>query len=443
MAVEGISLTMMMETPAEKVRRGIDDQDRDIQERIVYQLDLDEEVLAHLPNPDSWNELQAEGFSGDLIEDEWIRSIYQWQVRHVRENDQLATATVLADEFDVDFRAPETAIGDLLDRLRERYMKNQGRQALRHIVENVYKENPLAVPQALVRVGRELSQLLVSRGEMYGTGDFDRTIRQYHLKAERGAGPSFGHPELDTFFNGMQGVTFWLAPPKSYKSWSMIQCAVLNVLHGRSVWLIPLELPAVETHQRFLHMLANVPWWKYTHNKITEQDEKELREAAEYADGCGIYKMWKPPHSERDIVGMVNRARDGGADLVIIDQLQYIENERGVPLGEMNKTGEYFGVLDKARTLSDDGPLLIAHQFHRNPAGYEAMPSVDHAKGSSSIEEVATLCLGMFQNKDMKKSGRIELGTLIARNSEWASWAVDVNLTSGCDFTISHRIEDE
>ena len=410
---------------------------------VIYALDLDEEVLAHLPRRESWDVFQAEGLSGDLIEDDEVRAAFDWQLRHLRDHHQLASAAVLADEFDFDFREPDTAPGDLLDRLRERYVKNHVRRSLRTIVEDVYPSNPLEVPQALVRLGRDATHLLVPRGEMYGTGDFDRTLRHYEQKAAAGPGPSFGHPELDGFFNGLQGVTFWLAPPKSYKSWMMVQCAAVNVLNGKSVCLIPLELPAVETNMRLYCMLANVPWWKYVHNKLSDQDKEELREASAFADGCGVYNIWKPEHGQRDITEMVHRARDKGADLVIIDQLQYIEASNGLPLGELNKTGEYFGVLDKARSLSDEGPLLIAHQFHRNPGGYESMPSVDHAKGSSSIEEVATLCLGMYQNKDMKKSHQLELGTIIARNAEWASWAVDINLTGGCDFTISHRIEDE
>lgn len=434
-------------TAAELVRRGVEIDDSEEVERrhtsVVYQLDLDEELLAHLPILESWNVLQAEGFHADLISDPEIQAIYEWQAEHNRVHGQLATAAVLADQFDIDFREPDTAIGDLLDRLRERYMKNQGRKRLRYIVEDVYKEDPLAVPPALIKVGRELSQLLVSKGEMYGSGDFDRTLAHYHKKAEKGNGPSFGHPALDDYFNFMHGITFLLAPPKSYKSWWCVQCTALNILQGKSVWLIPLEMPAVETNQRLYHMLGNVPWWKYVHNKLSDQDISELRDASEYADGSGVYKMWKPPHGERDLDDIVNRARDGGADLVIIDQLQYLEYAPGKSLGEANDTGRYWGVLDRARTLSDEGPLLIAHQFHRNPGGYESMPSVDHAKGSSSIEEVATLCLGMYANKDMKRSGRLEVGALISRNAELASWAVDVNLSSGCTLAVSHRIEDD
>lgn len=410
---------------------------------IIYTLDLDEEILAHLPLAGSWDVFQAEGLSGDLIEDPTIRSAFDWQSRHLRVHHQLATTAVLADEFDFDFRLPDTAPGDLLDRLRERYVKNHVRKSLREVVEDVYPNNPLDVPTALIRLGREASQLLVPRGEMYGSGDFDRTLRMYERKAAAGAGPSFGHPELDAHFNYMKGVTFLLAPPKSYKSWMCIQCAALNILQGKHVWLVSLEMPGDETNQRLYHMLGQVPWWKYTHFQLNEQDIRELRTAAEFADSCGVYRVWKPAHGQRNIDDIVNRARDAGADLVIIDQLQYLEYAPERSLGEANDTGKYFKVLDRARSLSDEGPLFIAHQFHRNPGGYESMPTVDHAKGSSSIEEVATLCLGMFQNKDMKKSHQLELGTLVARNAEWANWSVDVNLTGGCDFTISSRLEDE
>lgn len=409
----------------------------------TFALDLDEELLAHLPDAQAWTVMQGEGITEELIEDDSIAEIFVWQRNHMRQHGQPATAAVLDEQFGIDFKDPETAVGDLLDRLRERYMKNQGRVVLRGIVEHTFKEDPLAVPQELLRKGRELSVLLSKRGEVYGTGDFDRAMHQYDRKVDQGPGASFGHPILDDYFYGLNGLTFWLAPPKTYKSWMMVQCVAMNALAGRCSWLYSLELPAKETDMRLRCMLAGVPWWKHTRNAISIEERAALKAASEFIDQHGIYRIVKPPHGQRDITEMVNTARDAGAELVVIDQLQYVENGKGESLGSLNKTGEYFNVLDRARTLSDEGPLLVAHQFHRNPGGYESMPSVDHAKGSSSIEEVATLCLGAFANKDMRRSGIIEVGTLIARNAQLASWECEVELSRDTRFTIVCRNDED
>lgn len=408
----------------------------------VYALDLDEDLLSHMPNPDSWVVINGESISADLIEDEFVREVFVWQRQHLRQHGAPATATVLAAQFDLELVEPETAIGDLLDRLRERYAKNEGRTALREIVE-LQKVDPTAVPQALLRKGRELNALVTPHGEMFGSGDFDRAKRRYDLKVLQGPGASFGHPELDDYFYGMRGVTFIVAPPKTMKSWQMIQGHIENIQQGRCSWLFCLELPAEESDMRMRCMLADVPWWHYLRNCITTEEWRRIKEASDLIDGLGTYRIHKPPHGHRGIDEMVYKARDAGADVIFIDQLQFIENKDGRSLGSMNATGEYWGVVDRVRELSDSGPICIAHQFNRNTQFSDSMPPIEMAKGSSAIEEFATTAIGMYANRDMRKSNLVEIGTLIARNHQYASWEMSVNLSQGCSFNILGRKDED
>lgn len=409
----------------------------------VYALDLDEELLAHLPDPDAWVVMQGEEFSEELINDDEVREVYRWAKAHLREHGRHATLTVLGDEFDIDFRQPETAIGDLLDRLRERYMKNAGRDRLRNIITRA-KEEPLDVPHELLKAGRELSQLLSKRGEMFGTGDYDRAMRRYDQKAEQGQGASFGHPMLDDALYGMRGVNFLIGYKKTFKSWMMVKCLMENAVQGRCTWLYSLELPAVETDMRLRHLLAGIPWWRYVRNALSIQDRRDLRDASDVIDGLGVYRIVKPPHGQRGIHAMVNTARDAGADLVLIDQLQYVENDNGKSLGRLNDTGEYWGVLDEARNLSDEGPIYIAHQFGRAAMGAERMPDIALAKGSSAIEEVCTAAIGLWANSDMRSSGLIEVGTLMARNADgFGRWEMEYDLNKSCRFTITRALDPD
>jgi hypothetical protein len=408
----------------------------------VYALDLDEELLSHLSDPESWVVIRGEGISPDLINDDDIREIFHWQDQHIRREGKPATASVLAEEFDLELSEPLTAIGDLLDRLRDRYMKGQGRKALRDIGEQ-YKKDPAQIPNMLIKEGRELAALLSRHGEMYGTGDFQRARHRYDQKVLQGPGHSFGFPEVDDYFFGQRGLTFMVAPPKTYKSWFMLQGLVSNVENGACAYLDSLELPAEESDMRLRCLLANVPWWHYLRNRITDDEWGRIKEASELIDGMGMYKIVKPPEGERSIDHLVGKARDAGADIVFIDQLQYVEGENGRALGELNDPGQYWGVLNRARNLSDDGPICIAHQFNRSAMFCDEMPVIQQAKGSSAIEETATLALGMWASKDMRRSSVVELGTLISRNSMFASWEMAVDLSRGCSFNINGRIDDE
>lgn len=408
----------------------------------VYALDLDEELLSHLPDPESWVVIRGEGLKSDLILDDDIREIYKWQDHHIRREGKPATASVLAEEFDLELDEPLTAIGDLIDRLRERYMRNQGRERLKVIGEK-YKEDPGQIPNMLVKEGRELAALLSKHGEMYGSGDYQRARHRYDQKVLQGPGASFGFEPLDDYFFGQRGLTFMVAPPKTYKSWFMLQAVVSNVANGKGVELDSLELPAEESDMRLRCLLADVPWWHYLRNRITNEEWDRIKEASELIDGMGMYKIVKPPEGERSIDHLVGKARDNGADIVFIDQLQYVETDNGKALGELNEPGAYWGVLNRARNLSDEGPICIAHQFNRSTMFCDEMPVVQQAKGSSAIEETATLALGMWASKDMRRSSVVELGTLISRNSMFASWEMAVDLSRGCSFTITGRNDDE
>jgi hypothetical protein len=121
----------------------------------AFNIDYDTEILNHLPDPDAWETLREEKFTDDLIRDPEVRSIYEWAECHLIGHGKPPTATVLRDEFpDLELREPETAIGDLIARIRDRYMKNQGRDALKEIGDT-YLNDPARVPHKMREVLHE------------------------------------------------------------------------------------------------------------------------------------------------------------------------------------------------------------------------------------------------------------------------------------------------
>jgi hypothetical protein len=401
----------------------------------VYQLDLDEEILSHLADPESVNALWAENLNPALIEDEFAAEVWDWAIAHLRTHGKPPTPSVLADEFELDFAEPLTSPGDLMDRLRERFMRNSARAEMEKL-GNAYKDNPAQVPELMLKLGRELSSKLGNRGEAFGTGDFERAKHRYEQQVLAGPGASFGWKELDDQFYGMRGMTFLIASPKTYKSWITVHSVVENIKNGQHVWLYSLELPADESYWRVACGAAGIPYWKYLRHQLGAAELADLKEATELLDGCGVFRIVKPERGRRGIEDMVERARDTGADVIYIDQLQYIENDRGRALGSLNDTGEYFDVINAGRDLSDDGPLWIVHQFNRAARFSDEMPDMSLAKGSSAVEECATLALGLWANKEMKKSNQVELGVLASRNYTDKAWEIGVELTRGCDFEL-------
>lgn len=400
----------------------------------IYALDLDEELLSHLALPDSLKVFREEEVSEELIEDDFVLNVWRWQIDHQREHGKPATASVLVDEFDLDLEDPLTAPGDLVDRLRDRYMTNHAREHMEKLSE-AYKEDPYKLVEVMPRVSRELLRVVGPRGEAYGSGDYDRAMDRYDEAVLRGPGPSFGFDEVDTHFHGIRNLVFYIASPKTYKSWMGVNSLVSNVENGQRVELDSLELPADESDMRVRCLAAGVPYWRYIHNALSLEDRDSLREASELLDDMGLYRCVKPAPGHRSIAEMVDRAGENGANLVVVDQLQYVETSNGKQLGAGDHR-DYWAVLNEARDLSDHMPLLIIHQFNRTVMFADKMPEMQQAKGAAAIEETATLALGLWANKDMRRSNVVELGTLAARNHTYQSWEVGIELSRGCDFEL-------
>lgn len=411
----------------------------------TYNLDLDAEFINHLAVSESVQDIQAEQISAQLLVDKTARDIFAWQVNHIKEHGQPASGPVLQDQFPRwNFEEPQSAIKDLIDRLRERFVRNSGREAVRRIADMTVVD-PLEMAKTMIEEGRSLAELTTRRGEMMGSGDYTRAMTAYDRRLLEGKGPSLGFDELDQHFFGQRGVTFLMAAPKTYKSWFTINAMAKNIETGSFPYLYSLELPAEESDMRLRCMAANVPYWKYLHRKLDNEDREKLRKASEIMDENGAFRVEKPRVGERGVTQMVERAINAGADTILIDQLQYVETN-GDSLGALNNTGDYFNVVNELRNYSDSIPIFVVHQFNRSVMSSKEMPEMQQGKGSSAIEEVATLALGLWANKEMRANGVVQLGTLASRNYSYKAWDVDVELSRGTSFTImgeSREDDDE
>lgn len=406
-------------------------------------LDLDEEIINHLAIEDSVHKLKGEQVSMEIIEDDLARRVFDWQMNHLLEHRAPASAMVLAEQFSgVTLEEPTTAVGDLVERLRYRYARNETRDVI-YELGKLANSDPMAVAKAMMEEARRLSVVTVKRGDTYSNGDFPRALRAYDDRVLRGPGASLGFEEVDAHFNGQLGITFLLAAPKTYKSWQTVKAVTANVLAGRRSYLYSLELPAVETEFRVACMMADVPYWKYLKGRLSGEDRQRLRDGMDLLEAQSMITIEKPAPGERNVVRLVERALNAGAECIFIDQLQYLETAKGANVGAANNTGDYFEVVNDLRDYSDQIPIFVVHQFNRSVMGASRFPEMQQAKGSAAIEEVATLALGLWASKEMRQNNEVEIGTLASRNYSYRNWRLRVELSSGCDLKMIGVVEDE
>ncbi len=404
------------------------------------QIDLDEELLFHLAEPDSWRVLNREEVTDALITDPLVGRIFNWQRDYSRRHREIAPRVVLEDEFNIAWQKPEVPIEDLIDRLRARYARNQQQDRLKDIIR-LQGNDPEAVPAAMMRYGRELQSVVGRRGEVFSSEDVEQALYLYHQQMLKGANLSLGFPLVNDYFYGVRGLVSVIGAPKSGKSWVMIQILLDNVLAGRSVDLYSLELPSFEADMRLRCLAANIPFWKFLRNALTPEDTEKLRLVSEALTESGRYRVIKTPSGQRGVDYLLHNSMDAETDVVLIDQLQYVEADDGINLGSHNQTGMYWNVLNKMRDYSDEIPIVYAHQFNRTAQNSDSMPSMEQAKGSGAIEETATLALGLWSDKDMRRLGLLEIAVLCARNHEYAAWEIQFERKRGCSLEVTQRID--
>lgn len=408
-------------------------------------IEPDIELCSHLSDPDAWVILKGESFHVDLIEDERVREAFEWAKDFCREHGEPPTDEVLDDEFEIKgepfFEEPVTVIEDLIDRMRRRYKNNQQRERIKGLVK-LQKEDPDSVSKEMVKGGKELQEILARRGESFSAGEGDRAIKAYLDHCTKGPGASLGFKALDDYFAGQRGITTLAAAPKSGKSWIVVKAVLENILQGKYPWLYSLELPAEETEMRLMCMLSGVPWHKYINKNISREEQKRMAEMEKFLAETGAYKITTPPYGRRSIEELIGDAQDGGAGAIFIDQAQYVETD-GKTLGDWNETGKYWSVLDRARNLTDD--IFFVHQLNTTKVAEKGdqFPTYDMLKSTSAFGEVGTLVLGLWCNKEMRKSSRMQIGVLSARNHAHVIWDVAVNFATDCNFEIIGIAPDE
>lgn len=408
----------------------------------IFALDLDWDFVLHIARPASLDVLRSERFPIELLEDDLAKTVYQWQLDHLRKHGVPATPSVLEDQFpDLRFEDPQTTIGDLIERLRNRYAKNEGRKAIREIS----KGDPSTFGAEMLRRGKELTEITSSRSKEFGTGDYEKAKKAYNKILQEGVGPTLGFKDLDDKFGGMKGLTFILGAVKSLKSWFTINNVIEGVIAGDHPYLYSLELPAEDSQWRMYCMAANIPYWKYEQGKLSLEEIKIIENAAKRLDEHGIYHISKPAAGERDVYMLVEGALAKGADYILIDQLQYVEVPGKTSLGALNDTKYYWQVIEILKDYSDTIPIFIVHQFNRSVLGSTEMPEVQQAKGSAAVDEAAHLVLGLWSSKEMRKNNIVELGTLASRSyGSHTSWNLEYNLSQECYLEcLGEAMDDE
>lgn len=408
-------------------------------------MNLQDELIDHLAVPDSVLAIVRDNLRPEILpaDCEQEREVLHFALDYHRQYGEPAPAELLSGEFGIEFQEPQVAIEFLLEKLRERYKKNQAKEVILKTSKLVSEDPAKAVDFALDGMHR-IKHLSDSETHTLTDADWDRSYRQYQEKVVRGMlkGKTFGFEDMDNALGGIRGLTYVVARPKRFKSWMLLKAGCENRLMGERVSFFSLELPEEEMFNRYQCMMAGVSWSRFQHGRLTKEEVEQFHTAGqELAEIPGSFTCHRPPVGERTVRNIERLALEDSATLVIIDQLSWLEHTERVRADLRHLEVSY--INQDLKTACDHFPIYIAAQFNREADSIQGMANLSQIGLSDSIGQTADMILGLYRDKEMTKNRLLQFGAVDSRSFEGGIWEIKVDLSSNSNFRMLGSVEDD
>lgn len=228
------------------------------------------------------------------------------------------------------------------------------------------------------------------------------------------------------------------------KSVSLINSAIAARREGYTPCVFTLEQSVYEFEERLDAFASGVGYGKMQRRELDMEDQKKLRESQEELASYGSLFIEQPERGERSVRHLVNRARQLGADFLIIDQLSFMEPSRRTS-SVFEQHSQIIHELKEEITSDSSGklPTLLAVQFNRGAVSTKGERGGLHQiANSSSIEQTVDIAYGLYRSKELRANNCMVLDILGARRSEPMSWLLHWELDRHSKFFVRQEYED-
>lgn len=202
-------------------------------------------------------------------------------------------------------------------------------------------------------------------------------------------GISSGYKCIDELTEGFSGGDMYILTghTKHGKSQLALNWAVNVAKQGKTILFINTEMTKLQMGRRLNSILSD----RSLPGKILLNDRSDLE--------------------ARDVVAIMEQAKENGCDMVVVDHLHYFARSEDNATGQISKYTKEF----KDAAVNLDLPLLML--CHIDQSKPETMiPTIKMLKNSSSIAQDADMVLTVFRNED-KQPGIMEVVRLIGRST--------------------------
>lgn len=385
-------------------------------------------------------------FAFAFMTDYWLSA----QMRHA------PTWVVMETEFpqlQLDHHVEETTDW-LIDRLKHRYATNRLQDVMRRALDKGNAADPVGTLDKLWHDAYDAAQVNApryARVDVTETIDARRERYRRDVQQQAIAGVPVGLTELDEHTRGILPGELCAAAAytKTGKSWLLAQAFVTALRSGLRPIFFSLEMGIPEIEDRIDALYSGVSYQRLSQRSLNPDEIVALRSAqdemAELDDGF----VERPQRGERTVKHMVSRARQVGANFLIIDQLSFIDAERtytGDSALRMKHGELVFELKDEiARESVGKLPCLLAVQLNRQAAasGNGGRGELYNFANSSMVEQTVDIALGLWRNSEMRANNAMGLDIMGSRRCDTRSWTLAWHLTDRSEIRIREEFIEQ
>lgn len=264
--------------------------------------------------------------------------------------------------------------------------------------------------------------------------------------AEEGViGESLGFDEVDDLTGGIRGgeLVTLVAGPKVGKTWMMLQVARRCIERGHTCVVFTLEMDVSQIEDRFDAVLSGVSYARLDAGRLSTKEMRQLMDTQDRESELGDIRFIKLGIGERTVENMVRIARDERADLVVIDQLSFIETTRQFA-SRADQVSSIILELKAAISQDEDDmlPVLLLAQFNRAGASAGDKADISSIGLSSEVERTSDALISLSQTDEERANNVLKMIILASRRYDLGRFLIHRELVERTDISMVRRLDD-
>lgn len=414
-------------------------------------MDLEGLVLSRLLEPKVMNQCWELGLREEVFEDPQNRSIYSFIQDYWLDEqmDNAPTVDIIQHEFPgwTPLDNQEESVNWIVGALKKRLAANKAQEVMREAAK-VSVDDPEEALNLLFDGAWDVKKSLLERSNRSDMSqNMEERRRRYTEQDDLGNGIPIGLDEVDEHTRGILPgeLVAVAASTKTGKSFLLVKAALEARKAGFTPYVATLEMSVPEMEDRFDALNSGVGYGKLQRRELSFEEQKRLSESQDKLSDYGPLHIEQPDRGERTVQYLTTRARQLGADFLVVDQLSFMESRRFYQ-STTDKHSEIIHELkeDISNTSNGKLPTLMAVQLNRAGASENASTrgNMQNIANSSAIEQTVDLAYGLYRNKELRANDCMVLDIMGSRRTEMKSYLLEWKLDQVSRFSVRGEYED-